>query len=40
MENAVDEVKAMLFELMKKEKPELYKEVNEFLISKKARGEI
>ncbi len=40
LENAVDEVKAMLFELMKKEKPELYKEVNEFLISKKTSGEI
>ncbi len=40
LENAVDEIKATLFEMMKKEKPELYKEVNEFLIDKKASGEI
>ncbi len=37
-ENAIDAVKSMLFELMKKEKPELYKEVNKFLNDKKEEG--
>ncbi|MBS9782634.1 MAG: DUF3486 family protein [Arcobacter sp.] len=35
-DNAVDSVKALLFEMMKKERPELYKQVNEFLNDKKA----
>ncbi len=35
-ENAIDSVKTILFELMKKEKPELYKQVSSFLSEKKA----
>ncbi len=34
-ETAVDSVKTLLFELMKKEKPQLYKQVSEFLTEKK-----
>lgn len=34
-DNAVDEVKSILFEMMKKEDPELYGKVNDFLMSKK-----
>ncbi|MDO4772979.1 MAG: DUF3486 family protein [Bacillota bacterium] len=37
-EKAVDEVKAILFEMMKKEKPDLYRQVNEFLNEKKREG--
>lgn len=34
-DKALDAVKATVFELMKKERPELYKQVNEFLSAKK-----
>ncbi len=40
LDNAVDEVKSLLFELMKKEKPELYKQVSEFLNDKKSSGDL
>lgn len=40
IENAFDATKAVVFELMKKEKPELYEEVRKFLDSKKEEGAI
>lgn len=37
-DTALDAVKSLVFELMKKDKPELYKQVNEFLNDKKSEG--
>lgn len=37
-ETGIDAVKALVFEVMSKEKPELYQQVNEFLLSKKKEG--
>lgn len=39
-EAGLDAVKALVFEAMAKEKPELYKQVNEFLIAKKNEGSL
>ena len=39
-EAGLDAVKALVFEAMAKEKPELYKQVNEFLIAKKKEGSL
>ncbi len=39
-DTALDAVKSLVFELMKKEKPELYKQVNEFLNEKKTAGDL
>lgn len=38
MDTGLDAVKALVFETMAKEQPELYKQVNEFLIAKKRDG--
>ena len=39
-EAGLDAVKALVFEAMAKEKPELYKQVNEFLMTKKNEGSL
>ena len=39
-EAGLDAVKALVFEAMAKEKPELYKQVNEFLVAKKNEGSL
>ncbi len=40
IEAGLDAVKALVFEAMAKEKPELYRQVNEFLIQKKKEGSL